>query len=201
MATYRLNEQKNGVEITFAAKPEQATLNTLKSNGFKWNKKGGYWYAVQSAERIALAEKIANGEQTTPNATPKAKAEKANKYGIKIGDWFYMSWGYDQTNADFFQVVALVGASSVRIRQAQPEIISEEGVSGMSAYRTYNLTSEIMPPCSTVFINDNEGGDLKRVKSYAADGKSNPQIYMTSYADAHYLGSDRVKKCYESWYA
>jgi len=30
-----------------------------------------------------------------------------NVHGVKIGDIFYTSWGYDQTNIDYFEVVAV----------------------------------------------------------------------------------------------
>ena len=203
-ATLRTNEQHNGIEITFSEKPDSATLDTLKQNGFRWHRSGGYWYNRNTADNMKIAEAITGGA-TAPKAekvTKKSDTKKTNKYGIKVGDWFEMSWGYEQTNVDFFQVVELVGESSVRIRQAQPEMIEEDTYShGMAADRVYKLTNEIQPPCSTVFIKDNEKGDLKRVKSFAADGKSNPQIYMTSYADAHYVGGNgATTKCYESWY-
>ena len=37
------------------------------------------------------------------NNPPKAKPNPINK--IKVGDIFVNSWGYDQTNIDFYQVV------------------------------------------------------------------------------------------------
>ena len=205
-ATMRINEQHNGIEILFASKPDASTLDTLKANGFRWHRSGGYWYNRNTAENMKTAEAITGGtiEATKPEkVTKKNDTKKANKYGVRVGDWFSMSWGYEQTNNDFFQVVALVGESSVRIRQADPEMIAETGYShGMAADRVFRFTNEIQPPTSSVFIKDNEKGDLKRIKSFAADGVSNPQIYMTSYADAHYVGGDGViKKVYESWYA
>jgi hypothetical protein len=71
----------------------------------------------------------------------------------------------------------------------------------MAEDRVYKLdTSVILPPATGhTFIKDQEKGDLKRLKSYAADGISNPQINMTSYADAYYCGTDTLK-AYESWY-
>ena len=67
--------------------------------------------------------------------------------------------------------------------------------------RTYKLTNELLPPAHhSVFIKDQENGDLKRLKSYAADGKSNPQFYLSSFADAYYCEGDTITK-YESWYA
>jgi hypothetical protein len=38
-----------------------------------------------------------------------------NKYGVKPGDIFFTSWGYDQTNIDFYKVV--------RVTKAKAEIV------------------------------------------------------------------------------
>ncbi len=204
-ATMRMNEQHNGIEITFSAKPDSATLDTLKSNGFRWHRSGGYWYNRNTETNRAIAEAITNGATEAPKSDSekvmkKSDTKKANKYGVKVGDWFEASWGYEQANVDFFQVVALVGESSVRVRQANPQMIEEDAYShGMAADRVYKLTNTIQPPCSSVFIKDNEKGDLKRLKSYAADGVSNPQFYLSSFCDAHHVKGDTVKT-YESWY-
>ena len=72
MAFYRLNEKHNGVEIVFNEKPNADTLEALKMGGFRWHRGGGYWYAVQSAARIALAEMLTNGnEEATIQNTPE----------------------------------------------------------------------------------------------------------------------------------
>lgn len=42
------------------------------------------------------------------------KDEKKNfQHGLKEGDILYSSWGYDQTNVDFYQVVSTVGKAIV----------------------------------------------------------------------------------------
>ncbi|HHX27928.1 MAG TPA: hypothetical protein GX716_02840, partial [Firmicutes bacterium] len=38
------NRNQNGVEIRFAAKPDESVLNTLRDSGFKWNGKRKVWY-------------------------------------------------------------------------------------------------------------------------------------------------------------
>ncbi len=86
--------------------------------------------------------------------------------GVKIGDLFYTSWGYEQTNVDFFQVVAVKGKTSVLVRQVRPQLAEDNPVSGMSSDRRYKLPApgELLPPSSySSFIQDNEHGDLKRV--------------------------------------
>ena len=213
-----INEELNGVELYFSVFPVEATRETLKKNGFRWNHKKSCWYAKRSmmTEEIAdicaettteeykqygeVKEIKAETKKTTKKDTKKTA--KVNKFGVKVGDFFSASWGYEQTNVDFFQVVALVGESSVRVREVYPKMIEETGISGMSADRTYDLSSkELLPPAPhSVFIKDQENGDLKRLKSWAKDGISNPQFYLDSFADAHYC-TNSTEKHYESWYA
>lgn len=45
------------------------------------------------------------------------KAEAASKpIELTVGDVLVSSWGYDQTNVDYYQVVAMVGKASVSLR-------------------------------------------------------------------------------------
>lgn len=198
--TISRNDAFNSLEISFDGKPSEAIREALKGLRFRWHnvKKVWYGYTDEATVRAAI-----DGKEAAPDAKPEAPAPKiVNKFGVKVGDIFHMSWGYEQTNNDFFQVVALVGKESVRVRQVNPLCLKSEAVSSMSEDRVFctNTNGELLPPCSSIFIKDQEKGDLKRLKSFAKDGVSNPQFYVTSYADAHYCGSDTIK-VYESWYA
>lgn len=119
-----------------------------------------------------------------------------NLYGVKVGDIFSASWGYDETHASFFQVVALSGEKSVRVREVYPPIVGER-CCGMSADRVYKTkVKEILPPSGfSVFIKDNEKGDLKRIQNYG----SGPYFKLSSFANAYYCKND-VETHYESWY-
>ncbi len=55
-----------------------------------------------------------------------------NKYGVKIGDIFVNSWGYEQTNIDFYQVTALRGTTMVELRKLNKLVTAEDGT--MSRY-------------------------------------------------------------------
>ena len=117
MTTLTLNQELNGIEIRFDAKPLQATLDGLKKLGFRWHNKKKLWYAKNTPERLEMAQAIADGEeyaeQIREEEPKKAKPEPVNKYGVKVGDVFYDSWGYEQTNIDFYQVIALRGKTQV----------------------------------------------------------------------------------------
>ena len=195
------NAQFKSIEIAFDGKPEQAVRDALKELRFRWHgqKKVWYGYSTEEAARAAIEGKAAP-EQTKVKKAEKAAA-KANKYGVKIGDIFRSSWGYEQTNNDFFQVVALCGDSSVRVREVDLPMIRRDATGPMSENRTFKVSRELLPASSySVFIKDQEKGDIKRLKSYHADGVSNPQFNLSSYANAYYCGSDTLT-VYESWYA
>lgn len=65
-----------------------------------------------------LNDKINRGGSKTAMPSP-AEA------GIEIGDIYYSSWGYDQTNIDFYEVTRLMGAS-VAIRQIESRSVEEQ---------------------------------------------------------------------------
>ena len=86
--TMNLNAAKNGIELTFSEKPDDAIRTALKDLGFRWSNKMGIWWAKQTPERLALAESLCTPvkkakkqtkKATTkaePKAEPKAKTEK-----------------------------------------------------------------------------------------------------------------------------
>ena len=198
------NEQFNSIEITFDRKPGDAVRDVLKAHGFRWHRARGLWYGYADADEITREINAAIQGDTTPAPkTPKtAKPAPVNKYGVKVGDLFRCSWGYDQTQNDFYQVVALCGSSSVRVREVCPEMIESRGISWGAEDRIYNTNThgELLPPVeNSCFIKDQERGDLKKLKSYAADGVSNPQFAVSSYANAYHCGTNTTK-VYESWY-
>ena len=203
MTTLTLNKELNGIEIRFDCKPISSTLESLKKSGFRWHRQKKFWYAKQTPERIELAQAITDGKEIKTGTT-KEKAEKKNVFGVKVGDIFSASWGYEQTNNDFFQVIALVGEKSVRVREVNPPIVRRDPVSGMAEDRVYKITGEILPPSPhSVFIKDQEKGDLKRIKpGYFQDeekAKNNCYFDISSYASA-YKCNGETKKVYESWY-
>ena len=195
--TITTNPSFNSIEISFDGKPSEEIRNALKQLRFRWHsvKKVWYGYSTEEAARAAIDGKPT---KTEPKTT-------VNKYGVKVGDLFSASWGYEQTNVDFFQVIALVGETSVRVREVYPQMIDESPTCSMAADRTYKLTNELLPPASSsVFIKDQEKGDLKRIKpGYCQDpeeAKKHCYFYLDSFANAHKCNGES-KTVYESWYA
>lgn len=125
-------------------------------------------------------------------------AVKVNKFGVSVGDIFSASWGYEQTQTDFFQVVELVGTSSVRVREVCLPIIESEAISSMAENRIYKNVRELLPACSSsVFIKDQERGDIKRLSDGYSEGEV--KFKLASFASAYLCKGDSVRS-YESWY-
>ena len=121
---------------------------------------------------------------------------------VKVGDVFSCSWGYDQTNVDFFQVIKIVGKNSVRIREVMPTCVQDDACGPMSADRTYAINrGEMLPPSKrSVFIKDQINGDVKRIQNGDWRDEISPCIKLSSFAFA-YPEKPGLTKHYESWYA
>lgn len=195
MTKYALNQDHNGIELYFSEKPNSSVINALKESGWRWHNGKKCWYNRQTAETLKQAEAITNEKTMKMEAArPEAKQPQANEFGVKIGDLFYASWGYEQTNIDFFQVIALKGSKSVLIREVYPNKKTEKAVSDMSRNISFEVTNELLKPLDrSVFVKDNERGDMKRISGT----KDSYHISIDSFANAYpYSG----QKLYESWY-
>ncbi len=191
------NEERNGIELYFNSKPEQSIIDNLKLNGFRWHSVKKCWYAKDSEKSQCIINELNDGE-TAPSKTaqPTTKKEIKNKFGVKVGDIFYMSWGYEQTNLDFFVVVELVGSQSVRIKECVLKTTEESMYSHGMARDVAFEPSDYAILESSFFCKDEQKGKgmLKRVRQTG----DSVFLNMTSYANAYpYKG----KKLYNSWYA
>lgn len=124
---------------------------------------------------------LRNEEKKGIKAQPK---EAVNKYGVKVGDIFVSSWGYDQTNVDFYQVIALKGTTMVELKEIGYIVDKEEHNQSMSNY---------IKPDKGRFIKDEtltrkiiENGLYRFIK-------------IDSYANAYPI--EKGRSYYQSWYA
>lgn len=57
------------------------------------------------------------------------KTQRLQESQLKVGDILYTSWGYDQTNVDFYQVTEVIGKRSVEVRPISQKLDSNDGAS------------------------------------------------------------------------
>lgn len=74
--------------------------------------------------------------EITKEKEVRRKEKAAFRHELKIGDIFVWSWGWEQTNVDFYQIVALVGKTQVKIREIKQKMVDSEGYSAMAGMVT-----------------------------------------------------------------
>ena len=203
--TINTNSRFNSLEITFNQKPSAAVRDVLKSMKFRWNPTKGIWYGF--ADQAALEKSLSplasaedsKTEKKSAAATRKTETvkEEKNDHNLKVGDVLVSSWGYEQTNVDFFVVVKTT-KTSVYVKEAVLAVVEESAHTGMSCERSYDPASATPTSSSHWIKNQDTTGDRFKVHNY--DRNNAPRydaINLTSYASAHrYQG----EKMYESWY-
>ena len=73
----------------------------------KQSKPHMHYRYMNEALRMEQLEKFFDGMKAHQEFKQSLKAEKSAAHSLKAGDILYASWGYDQTNIQFFQVVAV----------------------------------------------------------------------------------------------
>ena len=115
MCTLSINNELKGIELVFESKPAQEILTSIKAAGFRWHNLKKLWYAKQTPERMELAEKLSGGNTTESAPAVPVAREAVSKYGIKVGDVLCDSWGYEQTNVEFYKVTKIISACKIEI--------------------------------------------------------------------------------------
>ncbi len=195
-STYTINNNYHGIEITFDGRPSAEIRAQLKAAGYRWHGVKRLWYARNTTDTLNLARVLCGDTESVEELNTAPVEPTTNAYGVQVGDVFRCSWGYDQTNEDFFQVVALVGTGSVRVRQVSLPILKEDGVGPMASNYTYALTHEILPATGSIWIKDQEKGDLKRLSAGYGGGVA----FKIANHYARLVTGDKIT-VYESWYA
>lgn len=126
-------------------------------------------------------------EEFAAYAAHRAAREKEtqNEEGVHVGDIFYSSWGYEQTNVDFYQVVELRGKHTAIIS----EICGKTRVTG-------NMSGQIRA------VRDSF---TKGAKRYTVRTKKSGIGVLVSipYSSAHRepaWATDEFTEHYVSWY-
>lgn len=93
-----------------------------KANKPLWH----YAFGTQS-NRIEEIRKTIESRKQTIERKRAEQAEKASfVHGLKVGDIMVCSWGYDQTNIDFYEVTDVRG-KNVIVREIASEVIAGHG--------------------------------------------------------------------------
>ena len=129
----------------------------------------------------------------------QAKSQFENPY--KVGDILHHSWGYDQTNCDFYQVVEVKTASVVLRKIAHKTVPGSEGFMCESVMPVKDAFIEKGTQALTKIdhaITPQDHSIKKRVCFYVQEGGQMRYYISVPYGWCSLWDG---KSCYSSWYA
>ena len=119
----------------------------FKAKGFKGKsiKKSFYYKFSTQADMNNYIDKFFQNVEAEQKVKQERKSEKNNfKTSLVVGDILYSSWGYEQTNIDFYQVVEVSNTKkTVKIREIESKIHSTGDMSGTKMPDIGNFIGEI----------------------------------------------------------
>jgi hypothetical protein len=147
--------------------------------------KPAFWNSFRTTEHRAnhVREWIIGQDKMAEAKVARVEQKKAMQaagHGLKVGDVLYSSWGYEQTNIDFYEVVRLVGKASVAIRAIARESVETLSMQGKCVPVPGSYTGEEMVKRPTVTTH----GVHVRITSYS---NAYPAEKITS-ADGAFMG-------------
>jgi hypothetical protein len=140
-----------------------------------------YSYRTEEERAKRLDDFFASLASSVAYKADRAAKRKAFVHDLKTGDILRCSWGYDQTNVEYFQVLRTVGEKKVEIRA-----IASESVPG-----TQGFMSESVKPAPGRFL-ERQAPMVKLV----GEGNS---VLIHSFAHAYKCSTTETS--YSSWYA
>lgn len=164
-------------------------LTTGKNKG-QWKQLEGYYFGNEEKRQDYVRRKIEQiKEQIKDRKAYKEKKQNAiSENPFKVGEVLYQSWGYDQTNIDFFEIIEVL-PKSVRIRK-----IGQNTVVGSNGFMCENVT-----PAHGCYIGEEM---TKPIKAWFWNhGDEKPQFSVPNGNHSLSLYTYGEKGVYQSHYA
>jgi len=110
------------------------------------------------------------------------RANLAKPHQLKVGDVLSSVWGYEQTNVDYYEVVALKGKRTVVIRQISSDVTSTAWMQGTCTPNKGHYVSGLME------YRVSEQGNSIRLNSFSSASLEVPKIVdgEETYAPRHW---------------
>lgn len=152
----------------------------IEFNYFFANEEKLNQYVMDFIKRVDLWE---DRKQEEKNKKKEQLRKGLESDILKVGDIYYSSWGYEQTNIDFYQIIEVKG------QYATFQEICSKDVEG--SYYSHGMACMVVP------IKDSFNGEPIKKKMRFSDNSAH--CCLTSYKSLSLYTSDK-KGLYKSWY-
>jgi hypothetical protein len=95
-------------------------------------------------DREKYIARFIQGRQARAEAMADLRAKRNQPHTLTVGQILVSSWGYDQTNVDFYQVTRVVGVRTVEVREIASEIVNGASMTGTCTPKPDAFTSAPM---------------------------------------------------------
>lgn len=166
VATYTLHLARPDLGLEVYTKPLQG--DTVLAKAFRGRAaKPAWFYRFNTVAELEtyIAREIDSREKHIAYKE-SVKADRSAPAQVDVGDIFMASWGYDQTNIDYYQVTRVISAATIEIRKI-----------GAVSWETEYLQGRSVPAPDS-FIGEPM---RKRVQSYGG----RPHVRISSYCYAN----------------
>jgi hypothetical protein len=129
-----------------------------------------YRFATEAARDLKIAELFANLEYYENQKRERRAENQTFRHGYTAGDILYSSWGYDQTNIEYFQVIETT-EKTVTFREIAQNRTADGFMSGYCSPRKDEFldkpefTRKVSPPYKggkgTIHFAEHEGGYMR----------------------------------------
>lgn len=166
--TYQLiaRDDAHGFECWGIIDNEPGRRTVAIAFGGKRNKPDWHYRFQDEARLRAKIDETLRGYAQSAQIKAERKAKRNAPHDVKVGDVFKASWGYDQTNIDFYECTRVISASTIEIRPIAQD--SEE---------TMSMQGECVPMRGAYI------GEPMRKRVSMAGGE--PSVSITSYSSAY----------------
>jgi hypothetical protein len=106
-----------------------------------------YTYKTEEKARAAVAKFAIWAEEIAAERDKRKQQRRADMdkpHGLQVGDIVRSSWGYDQTNTDYYQITKLCGAHTVEVRKVAQMSENTSFMSGVCVPVPGQFVSEAM---------------------------------------------------------
>lgn len=155
------NDESTGVEVWGLLEP---VIVAVAFGGKRSKPDWHYRFASKDRLTAKIDETIKNAKAYVALKAQR-RAERSAPHDVKVGDVFLCSWGYEQTNIDYYECTKVLGAM-IEIREIGCESVDTLFMQGKSVPSPGKFIGEPM---------------RKKVRSYPG---CEPSVSIASYASA-----------------
>ncbi len=138
---------------------------------------GPFYYPNAEQRQKRIDETIASRKSLIEYKQKKLQERRDFVHGIQVGEIFYTSWGYDQTNIDFYEVVEIKGKMVV-VREIASKVEKSEQQADYVVAVPHHFTG---PP---KLVKPGPGGGFK-INDHSASKWDGRPKYQTAFGYGH----------------